>query len=133
MTTLRRACVLPPVQIKTENPDIVTSAAEIQEVELGCFDRFVVLAPHGLFDVLSNEDVVTIVAQLLASDDVVDPAEALIMHALEKGAKTNLTAVIMVFGTPGTASYLGSRGIAISKLCKPSSNENLKKYNGSEP
>ena len=69
--------------------------------ELGCFDRFLVLSCHGLFDVLSNAEVVEAVAESLARAER-DPALELISLARERGATTNLTAVVMVFGPPGT-------------------------------
>ncbi len=88
-------------QIKLYNPRLVPSKADIVVHELGCFDRFLVLSCHGLFDVLSNTEVVEAVADSLARAER-DPALELIGLARERGATTNLTAVVMVFGPPGT-------------------------------
>ena len=76
--------------------------------ELGCFDRFLVLSCHGLFDVLSNTEVVEAVADSLARAER-DPALELIGLARweRRFRPVGLTPPVLAALTAGapTASY----------------------------
>lgn len=75
----------------------VTSEPEITETELLAKDEFLVMASDGLWDVVSNEEVVSIIR-----DTVKEPAmcsKRLATEAAERGSKDNIT-VIVVFLRP---------------------------------
>lgn len=59
-------------------------------------DEFVLLACDGVWDVLSNEEAVAYTKSIFASgeSDIVLVAEEIVDHALDKGSRDNISAVI---------------------------------------
>uniref|UniRef100_A0A1D1Z8M4 protein-serine/threonine phosphatase n=2 Tax=Anthurium amnicola TaxID=1678845 RepID=A0A1D1Z8M4_9ARAE len=75
----------------------VTAEPEITEISLSVHDEYLVMASDGLWDVLSNEDVVSIIR-----DTVKEPgmcSKRLATEAAARGSKDNIT-VIVVFLRP---------------------------------
>ncbi|KAF9620918.1 hypothetical protein IFM89_015315, partial [Coptis chinensis] len=70
----------------------VTAEPEVTETTLTYEDEFLVMASDGLWDVVSNEDVVSIIR-----DTVKEPgmcSKRLVTKAAERGSKDNITAVV---------------------------------------
>lgn len=75
----------------------VTAEPEIIEASLSVIDEFLVMASDGLWDVVSNEEVISIVR-----DTVKEPSmcsKRLATEAAERGSKDNIT-VIVIFLVP---------------------------------
>jgi len=71
---------------------------EFERVKLGDQDKFMVLASDGLWDVLSEEDVVRqILLWLAANSTARDCAEDLCELALRMGSNDDVTVVLILF------------------------------------
>lgn len=75
----------------------VTAEPEITDILLSADDEYLVIASDGLWDALSNEDVISLI-----KDTVKEPSmcsKRLATEAIERGSKDNIT-VIVVFLSP---------------------------------
>ena len=74
----------------------VTCEPEIQERELrDDDDAYLVLASDGIWDVLTNSDVATVVKQAISTKPFADVARELCSHAIMLGSTDNVTASIV--------------------------------------
>jgi len=79
----------------------VTAEPEISETLLSSEDEYLVMASDGLWDVLSNEDVISIIR-----DTVKDPgmcSKRLASEAAERGSKDNISVIIVFLRPVSTA------------------------------
>jgi protein phosphatase 1L len=58
-------------------------------------DKFIVMASDGLWDVLSNQDVVDFILYELAKQTKTSIAKKLVKYAFDKGSQDNITAIII--------------------------------------
>ena len=73
------------------NPDIFSFS-------ISNTNHFIVLACDGLWDVMSNQDVINFVFERLAqNEDQEKIVEELVCEAYDKGSNDNITAMIIVF------------------------------------
>ncbi|XP_072994595.1 protein kinase and PP2C-like domain-containing protein [Typha latifolia] len=82
----------------------VTSDPEIFETSLSADDEFLVMASDGLWDVMSNEDVL-----LIIKDTVKDPgmcSKRLATEAAARGSKDNITVIIVFLRPVSTAERI---------------------------
>lgn len=82
----------------------VTARPEITETSLTADDEFLVMASDGLWDVLSNEDVISII-----KDTVKEPAmcsKRLATEAVERGSKDNITVIVVFLRPVSTAERI---------------------------
>ncbi|KAJ0962609.1 hypothetical protein J5N97_027731 [Dioscorea zingiberensis] len=82
----------------------VTAEPEITETSLSPDDEFLVMASDGLWDVLSNEDVISII-----KDTVKEPAmcsKRLATEAAERGSKDNITVIVVFLRPVSTAERI---------------------------
>ena len=75
----------------------VTHLPQIYRYRLSSNDRFLIKACDGLWDVLSNQDAIEFVQELLNKKYKGNIAKALVEHAYEKGSLDNITAIVYVF------------------------------------
>lgn len=80
--------------LKTPFP-LLTCKPELQKVELGDTDLFLVLACDGVWDVLSDQEAVDLAAQSIG--DPKKGAQAIIRECYERKSGDNLTAVVITF------------------------------------
>jgi len=71
---------------------ILISEPEINEILLMPEDQFVVLATDGLWDVLSDEEVISIVQ---STEDNLQASQQLINQAVQLGSKDNISCVVI--------------------------------------
>jgi len=71
---------------------ILISEPEINEILLMPEDHFVVLATDGLWDVLSDEEVISIVQ---STEDNLQASQQLINQAVQLGSKDNISCVVI--------------------------------------
>ena len=70
----------------------------MQEEHLDSTAEFLVLASDGLWDVLSNQDAVTLVRDMVQKDnDVEGAAGKLTQEAINRGSNDNVSCVIIRF------------------------------------
>ncbi|KAH7658356.1 Protein-serine/threonine phosphatase protein [Dioscorea alata] len=82
----------------------VTAEPEITETSLSPDDEFLVMASDGLWDVLSNEDVISII-----KDTVKEPgmcSKRLATEAAERGSKDNITVIVVFLRPVSTAERI---------------------------
>lgn len=82
----------------------VTAQPEITETSLSTDDEFLVMASDGLWDVVRNEDVVSII-----KDTVKEPAmcsKRLATEAAERGSKDNITVIVVFLRPVSTAERI---------------------------
>jgi len=79
-----------------ESPEkqAITCVPDITEEDLAAGD-FIILACDGVWDVLSNEDVVNFINQRKQSQDIQTITEQLVEEAIQKGSQDNITVVIV--------------------------------------
>jgi serine/threonine protein phosphatase PrpC len=58
-------------------------------------DKFIIMASDGLWDVLSNQDVVDFILFELAKKTKSSIAKKLVKHAFDKGSQDNITVIII--------------------------------------
>ena len=75
----------------------VTHLPQIYEYEVNKNDKFLVLACDGLWDVLSNQDVVDFIISCLSIKIKNNIARLLAEYAIEKGSMDNVTVIIYFF------------------------------------
>ena len=75
----------------------VTHLPQIYRYRLSSSDRFLIKACDGLWDVLSNQDAIEFVQDLIKKNYKGNIAKALVDHAYEKGSLDNITAIVYVF------------------------------------
>lgn len=75
----------------------VTHLPQIYRYRLSSSDRFLIKACDGLWDVLSNQDAIEFVQELLNKKYKGNVAKALVEFAYEKGSLDNITAIVYVF------------------------------------
>jgi len=82
---------------------------EIQIVPLSDKDLFVVLATDGIYDILSNQEVVDLV--LRHWDDPEEAAKNVVRSAYKRGSEDNLTVLVIQFGwaDKNVAKYLNKK------------------------
>jgi len=84
----------------------VTSEPEITEIPISCEDEFLVIACDGLFDVMSNEDVVRFVRASRSETtgmpfDLSRVASDLVDHAIEDlNSKDNVSCIVIALESP---------------------------------
>jgi len=71
---------------------ILISEPEINEILLMPEDQFVVLATDGLWDVLSDEEVISIVQ---STEDNLQASQQLVNQAVQLGSKDNISCVVI--------------------------------------
>ncbi|KAF3323010.1 Protein kinase and PP2C-like domain-containing protein [Carex littledalei] len=82
----------------------VTAQPEIIETNLSSQDEFLVMASDGLWDVLTNEDVISII-----KDTVKEPgmcSKRLATEAAERGSKDNITVIVVFLRPVSTAERI---------------------------
>jgi serine/threonine protein phosphatase PrpC len=82
----------------------VTAQPEIIETALSADDEFLVMASDGLWDVISNEDVLSII-----KDTVKEPgmcSKRLATEAAERGSKDNITVIVVFLRPVSTAERI---------------------------
>lgn len=82
----------------------ITARPEIIETDLSADDEFLVMASDGLWDVLSNEDVLSII-----KDTVKEPgmcSKRLATEAAERGSKDNITVIVVFLRPVSTAERI---------------------------
>ncbi|XP_077227267.1 protein kinase family protein / protein phosphatase 2C (PP2C) family protein [Tasmannia lanceolata] len=82
----------------------VTAEPEITETSLSLEDEFLVMASDGLWDVISNEEVVSIIR-----DTVKEPgmcSKRLATEAAERGSKDNITVIVVFLRPVSTAERI---------------------------
>ncbi|KAF5473163.1 hypothetical protein F2P56_009790 [Juglans regia] len=82
----------------------VTAEPEITETDLSGEDEFLVMASDGLWDVVSNSDVINIIR-----DTVKEPgmcAKRLATEAAERGSKDNITVIVVFLRPVSTAERI---------------------------
>ncbi|KAJ4770425.1 protein kinase family protein / protein phosphatase 2C (PP2C) family protein [Rhynchospora pubera] len=82
----------------------VTARPEIIEATLSSQDEFLVMASDGLWDVLTNEDVISII-----KDTVKEPgmcSKRLATEAAERGSKDNITVIVVFLRPVSTAERI---------------------------
>ena len=72
----------------------VVSDPEIQEATIGPEDEFLVLASDGLWDVVKDQDAVSLVEKQL---DAEEAAKCLTEEALKRGSGDNITCIVVRF------------------------------------
>ena len=70
---------------------------QIYRYRLSSSDRFLIKACDGLWDVLSNQDAIEFVQDLINKNFKGNIAKALVDHAYEKGSLDNITAIVYIF------------------------------------
>ncbi|KAH8095663.1 protein serine/threonine phosphatase [Aureococcus anophagefferens] len=89
------------VTLKYHPTKVVVGEPEVVQQRLNADDRFVILACDGIWDVLSNEKAVSVVAK--AIKDKQDAAKALVRASFLNGSTDNMTAVVfdeLLFDAP---------------------------------
>ncbi|KAH8068495.1 protein phosphatase 2C [Aureococcus anophagefferens] len=81
------------VTLKYHPTKVVVGEPEVVQQRLNADDRFVILACDGIWDVLSNEKAVSVVAK--AIKDKQDAAKALVRASFLNGSTDNMTAVVV--------------------------------------
>ncbi|KAF5176296.1 kinase and PP2C-like domain-containing protein [Thalictrum thalictroides] len=82
----------------------VTAEPEVTETTLTCEDEFLVMASDGLWDVVSNDEVVSIIR-----DTVKEPgmcSKRLVTEAAERGSKDNITVIVVFLRPVSTAERI---------------------------
>lgn len=84
---------------------------EIQIVPLSDKDLFVVLATDGIYDILSNQEVVDLVLKYW--DDPEEAAKNVVRSAYKRGSEDNLTVLVIQFGwaDKNISKYLNKKGL----------------------
>lgn len=77
--------------------DYIISRPHIHDEILSAGDQFLVLSSDGIFDVLSDQQVVDFVSKCIEEGHKEDCADLLLRHAIEYGASDNLTAIVIGF------------------------------------
>ncbi|KAI3444283.1 hypothetical protein Pfo_000948 [Paulownia fortunei] len=83
---------------------VVTAEPEITETLLSAEDEYIVMASDGLWDVVTNADVVSII-----KDTVKDPgmcSKRLATEAAERGSKDNITVIVVFLRPVSTAERI---------------------------
>ncbi|CAL8470335.1 g9877 [Coccomyxa elongata] len=102
VTLLSMSRCLGDLPFKSDGKEVVDCTPEMRRIELQPGDSAVVMATDGLWDVLSDTDVVSIVTktreQLATIDDgaATQVAQALVEDSLRKGTQDNVTAVVLL-------------------------------------
>eukprot|EP00415_Alexandrium_ostenfeldii_P004258 UN4258 len=95
-------CFKQPTQLSVAEP-------EVKILPISDKDLFLVLATDGIFNVLSNQDVVDCAGKHW--DDPEEAAKNIVRTAFQKGSDENLTALVIQFGwaDKNTPKYLEKR------------------------
>jgi serine/threonine protein phosphatase PrpC len=82
---------------KEKDFKLVLSEPEVKEVTFGPTDDFVVLACDGLYDVMTNDEIVKYVADLLPAESNLDKiCEKIVDHAIkERNTRDNVSAIVV--------------------------------------
>lgn len=75
----------------------VTHLPQIYKYKISSSDKFIVLACDGLWDVLSNQDVVDYINTLKYNNYNGNYSKKLAEHALDKGSMDNISVIILFF------------------------------------
>jgi serine/threonine protein phosphatase PrpC len=75
----------------------VTHLPQIYRYKISSGDKFLILACDGLWDVVSNQDAVDFVQDLINKNYKGNPSKALCEYALTKGSMDNVTTIIYFF------------------------------------
>ena len=96
-------------------PHPVTSVPEISVIDTDKTPAsFAILACDGLWDVCSNETSVALVARYLERGwNANKISKALVDYALREGSTDNVTAMVVVFGTPSVGKKAPARAAAV--------------------
>ncbi|GFZ11596.1 protein phosphatase 2C family protein [Actinidia rufa] len=79
----------------------LTAEPEVQQIILTEDDEFLIVACDGIWDVMSNEDAVSLVRRALRRhDDPQQCARELVNEALRRNTSDNLTAIVVSFTSP---------------------------------
>ena len=81
------------VTLKYHPTKVVVGEPEVVQQRLNADDKFVILACDGIWDVLTNEKAVSVVAK--AIKDKQDAAKALVRASFLNGSTDNMTAVVV--------------------------------------
>lgn len=86
-------------ELKVPDP-IITASPEIKVVDLVPEDWAVLLGSDGIFDHLSDQELADVITKVAAvyKKDPVRTAKEVVQAALRKGARDNLTAIVMRLG-----------------------------------
>ncbi|WOH13098.1 hypothetical protein DCAR_0832607 [Daucus carota subsp. sativus] len=83
------------------SPAPLTAEPEVQQTLLTEDDEFLILGCDGIWDVMSNQEAVSLVrCTLRKHDDPQECAKALVDLALRKDTSDNLTAIVICFTSP---------------------------------
>lgn len=86
------------LDLKKYNPGCIISEPEIVEESLQPGDQFLILASDGIWDVINNQEAVTIVQDLFKLDlKPIEAAGKLVLEAKMRGSRDDLTALIVRF------------------------------------
>lgn len=109
--------------------DGVTAQPELTVHTVTCDDEFVVIASDGLWDKLSNEDVVRLVHDTVKDPDMA--AKRLVTEALTRGSDDNITAVVVFLAAVGTLESVyrnGALKYALSSQLAEDRAERMRSY-----
>jgi len=96
------------VTLKYHAVKCVIGEPEIHQTDVDVTkDRFVILGCDGIWDVLSNDAAVAIVAN--AHNKKIDAAKALVRQALHAGSSDNMTVVVVKFRQADTSALKGGQ------------------------
>ncbi|PKU66529.1 protein kinase and PP2C-like domain-containing protein isoform X1 [Dendrobium catenatum] len=79
----------------------VTAVPEIIETFLSAIDEFLVMASDGLWDVMSNEEVISIIRDTVKEATMC--SKRLVTEAIERGSMDNITAIVVFLQPVSTA------------------------------
>jgi len=72
----------------------VTHTPQIYKYKINTSDKFIVFACDGLWDVLSNQDVVDYLNDKILTKSGGNYAKSLVEHAINKGSLDNVSVII---------------------------------------
>ncbi|EIE26090.1 protein serine/threonine phosphatase 2C [Coccomyxa subellipsoidea C-169] len=102
VTLLSMSRCLGDAPFKADGKEVVDCTPEMRRIELQPGDSAVVLATDGLWDVMSDTDVVSIVTKVRGELGTIDDgaaarvAQALVDESLRKGTRDNITALVLL-------------------------------------
>jgi len=83
---------------------VLTATPDVSVIDLLPADWAIVMGGQGIYTVLSDQDVADVVLEIIATQGkgVVDAAKAITAMAAQRGAKDNLTCIVMRLGWANT-------------------------------
>lgn len=102
--------------LKGDHGDLVSSVPEIKCQSVEPNDLFFVLACDGVWDVMSDQDVVDVAAKALVTDNAREAAAAVVREAYKKASLDNLTATVVQFDWQSKERILHVMAAAKAKL-----------------